>query len=187
MSDDTPQQPQPGWQPQPQPTDQATASPKGSRRWPWIVGIIAAFLVGLGIGLAANGGTDEDQTTAEQPVSTPPAAQSPTTLETDVQPAFHEPSKSDFDLTIKTISKECFGSAGCNITFRVKLAYDSSAGQLDPDKTYELTYKIRGGDEPLTNTLEITGEDYSTDQEEFIGTSSSTAKLTAVVTDVEEQ
>jgi hypothetical protein len=85
------------------------------------------------------------------------------------------------------LTKECFGSAGCNITFRVRLAYDDTAGQLDPDKTYELTYKIRGGEDPLTNTLEITGDNYSTDQEELISTPSSSTKVTAVVTDVEEQ
>jgi hypothetical protein len=69
----------------------------------------------------------------------------------------------------------------------VRLAHNNSAGPLNPDKAYELTYKIRGGEDPLTNALEITGDYYSTDQEDFIGTSSSSAKLTAVVTDVQQQ
>jgi hypothetical protein len=59
---DSPTQPEPGWQPQPQPTD--SPQPKGPRRWPWIVGIIAAFLIGTGIGPAAGGGASTDTTTA---------------------------------------------------------------------------------------------------------------------------
>jgi hypothetical protein len=54
-----PTQPLPEWQPQPQPTE---PKPK-TRRWPWIAGIVGAFLIGLLIG-AAGGGDSTDSTTA---------------------------------------------------------------------------------------------------------------------------
>jgi hypothetical protein len=96
-------------------------------------------------------------------------------------PAYDVPTKADFKLGIKVLKKECFGSAGCNIEFRLQVAYDRS---FDPSKTYEVTYEIRGGDEPLQNTFEVRGSDATGEVEEFISTASSKSKLTAVVLDV---
>ena len=64
----------------------------------------------------------------------PDSDQKATTAKEDDQPAYLAPAKGDFKLTVKTLSKECFGSAGCSLTFRVRLAHDNSAGPLDPDK-----------------------------------------------------
>lgn len=112
----------------------------------------------------------------------PPPATEPSE---PAEPTFHEPTKKDFKLTIKTLETQCFGSAGCNVTFRVKLEYTPVA-PLDPDKTYELTYSLRGGEDPLTNTLTVTGDKYERDSEEFVSTRSSSSKLSVVVVDVEE-
>lgn len=97
----------------------------------------------------------------------------------------YAPSVDDFELTVKTLAKECFGTAGCNATFRVELAYGGR--ELDPTTTYELTYEIHGGEDPLINTLTVTGDEYVVDEEEFIGTTSSNADLTAEVLDVSER
>lgn len=51
--------------------------------------------------------------------------------------------------------------------------------------TVEVSYKIKGGDEPLTNTFTVADGEASYDSEEYIGTRSSSSKLTAVVTEVE--
>jgi hypothetical protein len=138
--------------------------------------LAAALVAVLLTGCAADDALTGDQSTSRATTSAAaPAA----------EPRYHQPVPGDFKLTIKTLEKQCFGEAGCNVTFRVNLAYDDSAGQLDPDKTYEITYRVRGGDEPLVNTLEATGDDYSRDREEFISTSSSSPHLTAKVTQVE--
>lgn len=108
---------------------------------------------------------------------------------TSVEPAkasYGTPTVKDFSLKVKTLKKACFGSAGCNVTFRVELSRVGSV-VLDPDKTYDLTYDITGGEDPFTNTLEITGDKYSYDDEEFISTKSSKSVLKAFITSVTEQ
>jgi hypothetical protein len=69
-----PTQPMPGWQPQPQPTTEP--QPKRPRRWPWIVGIIAAFFIGTLIGAA--GGSDSTDSTAATPEATVTATKTQT-------------------------------------------------------------------------------------------------------------
>jgi hypothetical protein len=85
---------------------------------------------------------------------------------------------------VKTLEKQCFGSAGCNVTFRIEVGYNGLP--LDPATTYEVTYEVTGGEDPLINTLEVTGENASVPQEETLGTASSDAELVATVTDVSE-
>jgi hypothetical protein len=140
--------------------------------------ILIPALIALGLTAAACGEI-QDPTATTKPVagashtSAPPAAK-----------GYSTPHKADFKLTVKETERQCFGSAGCNVTFRVRVAM-TRVMVLDPDKTYELTYRIRGAEDSYTNTLELTGEDYSTDQEENVSTASD-VKLTAVVTDIEE-
>jgi hypothetical protein len=49
-----------------------------------------------------------------------------------------------------------FGSAGCDVDFRIEVGYDGPP--LDPSVTYELAYEVKGGEEPLINTLTIEGK-----------------------------
>jgi len=184
-----PPPPPPPWGPPP------PAAAAGNGNWflrHKILTGVAVLIVGTAVAGALGG--DEPDSAAKAPAAKQAAAAAPSTkapavVQTPspappVEPAIYEPTKRDFDLTIKTLEKRCFGSAGCNVTFRINLAYGGEP--LDPEKTYEVTYSIRGGDEPLTNTLTITGEKYQRDSEEFIGTKTRGAKLSAVVTDVEE-
>lgn len=101
------------------------------------------------------------------------------------EPDYHEPTAADFKLRVKTLDKECFGSAGCNVTFRVEVTYVPVL-PLDPSKTYEVTYEITGGEEEMISTLEVTGDTASVPEDEFISTSSSKAQLKAKVTEVAE-
>jgi len=127
-----------------------------------------------------------------KPTSAPAVTAAPSTVATprpspsfvpDV--AYFEPDKDDFTLTIRILEKKCFGSAGCNVTFRIKVGYDGDP--LDPEKTYEVTYAVRGGEDTLTNTLTVTGDDYVAESSEYIGTASAGSKIRAVVTRVEER
>jgi hypothetical protein len=73
-----------------------------------------------------------------------------------------------------------FGEAGSNITFRIEAAWDKT---YDPSKTYEVR-GTEGG--PMINTFTVTGDRYETTREELAQTPSTSTKLTARVTDVEE-
>jgi len=148
---------------------------------------IALFIVSLIVLVAmlmAGGSTGDKQaatatpaTIASQPADTSAATEQAT-------PAAYTPTPSDFKLTVKTLSKECFGSAGCNLTFRIGVGY--SGEPLDPSTTWEVVYEVRGGEDgPQINTLTIQGTDYQVDREEFASTSSSSKKLTARVTSVD--
>lgn len=119
-----------------------------------------------------------------------PASSSPATTSADPAPTASEstytPKPADFELRVKILKKECFGTAGCNVTYRITLSYDGPA--LDPDTTYEVTYKVRGPEDgPTINTLTVTGDEYKTDSEELASTPSAGTKLTARVTEISEE
>ena len=148
----------------------------------WLIAL-AAFGAGLVVGSAASDSGDEpgSQTAA----TNRPAATAATTPETTQPPATSaEPTAKDFRLGVKILEKSCFGSAGCNITYRVEVAYDGPT--LDPGRTYEVLYEVRGGDDgPQINTLTVDGDQSSVDSEETISTGSASRKLTAVATSVD--
>lgn len=101
-------------------------------------------------------------------------------------PTTTAPTVSDFALTAKILTKECFGTAGCNITFRVQVAYGGPA--LDPATTYEVTYEVRGvADGPQINTLTVQGDQSSTDETEMASTAGAGVKLVIVPTQVQEK
>lgn len=178
-----PTQPPVGWTPQPHAA--AQPAPKKSRRWPWWIAVAAALIVGYGAGSAGGGNPTVATTDPTTGVTSPAATAKAKPVEAPPpppEPTYATPKPVDFKLTVKELSKECFGSAGCNITYRVFVAY--SGKPLDPSKTWEVLYEVKGGDEPLTNTLTVTGAESSVDEEEFISTKSKNDKLSAVVTEV---
>ncbi|NED54627.1 hypothetical protein G3I24_27495 [Micromonospora aurantiaca] len=110
----------------------------------------------------------------------------PATTAAAAPPAAAQPKPADFKLTVKQLDKQCFGSAGCNLEFRIsKVTY--SGPDLDPSATYEISYTYKGLSDPMTGTFEMTGDgSYSVDKTEYGQTSSSSKKVTAVVTEVEK-
>ena len=151
-----------------------------------------AFVLGLVIGSAGSGtgATDSAGSAPTVTVTAPDTGPSPDPVVTPTNkpappPKAIAPTVKDFKLTVKTLTKQCFGSAGCNVTFRVATSYTGPA--LDPSKTYEVLYQVRGGEDgPIANKLTVEGTTVTFDEEEMVSTSKSSAKLTAVVTDVLE-
>ena len=96
--------------------------------------------------------------------------------------SYGEPKPEDFELTAKIVSRECFGSAGCNIDFRIETTYNG--GALDPATTYEVLYEVHGvEDGPLIDTLEVTGDQVASN-EENASTPSADTELTVKVTEI---
>lgn len=63
--------------------------------------------------------------------------------------------KDDFELSIKQVSKNCYGSGvGCNVEYEVKVAVDR-AKLAASGKSYDITYDVTG-DENGTQTGTIT-------------------------------
>ncbi|MEU5942249.1 hypothetical protein ABZ807_24385 [Micromonospora sp. NPDC047548] len=173
---------------------------KQSHARAWAVGglaLVIALCCG-GVGIAALSDGDSEQgvnaaaSSAMPSLTTAPAGVATTTAPPSTAPAstapavptYDAPTKSDFKLKVKILRKQCFGSAGCNITYRIDVTY-SGAG-LDPSTTYEVTYEVKGAEDPIINTFEVTGDSASVQEEEMASTKRSADKLTAVVTSVSE-
>jgi len=92
-------------------------------------------------------------------------------------------SVSDIQLTFKVKSKQCFGSAGCNLTVTPHITLRNS---LNAYETYEITFNVYGDESgPVVNTVTVTGPDL-TYHDIFIGTSNSSTKVRGKVTSVEK-
>lgn len=90
----------------------------------------------------------------------------------------------DVTATVTVVTKACFGSAGCNVTYRVKpnIDQDKRTG-----KNYEVIYTVEGGtDGPIQERLWIYGNRYEA-TEGFTSTASRGVELTVRVNSVVEQ
>ena len=173
------------------------ASIKRSNVRAWVVGSLAVVLVlcAGGVGIAALSNDDSERadgaasSAASRTTSTTSTSAAPVpSSASSTAPAlsvYDAPTKSDFNLKVKVLRKQCFGSAGCNISYRIDVTY-TGIGDLDPSNTYEVTYQVNGAEDPIINTFEVTGDSASVPEEEMASTKRSGDKLTAVVTDVSE-
>jgi hypothetical protein len=167
--------------------EQAPTKPKRSARRIVVFCLAgAALFVAGGFTTAITGIGDTDTTTttsAPAAITTTTAPAATETSEAPPEPTYPAPAKADFKLTAKILGKQCFGSAGCNLTYRIMVAYGGPT--LDPAVTYEVVYVVQGGDDgPVTNTLKVTGDQSSVDEEETISTKNKGSKLTVLVSDV---
>lgn len=186
----TPYNPTPPPAPAPQPatTEPTPPSHKIARRALVGLSIVAAFFIGLMVGIGADSGDDDGATATPSAAAAEddaePAAEAPKPQpEPEPEPTFYEPLPEDYLLTIKVLEQACFGSAGCNVSYRIEVT-SLYLEEVDPTATYELTYEVQGGEDTRINTLEITGDQYSTDDREMVSTPSEETELVAVVTDV---
>lgn len=190
-----PMQPQQAPQKQPQ-------KPRETPGWAkWVGGLLIGLAVGGTIGTmgSVNEAADVSSatskpiatvtapgatTTVTAPPAEPAVAETPAAPETTepAAPAYGTPKPADFKLGVKTLKKSCFGSAGCNITYRITVSYNGPA--LDPATEYTVTYAVKGGEDPQSNTFTVSGTEYTYSEQEFISTPRSSSKVTAVVTDI---
>lgn len=157
--------------------------PKPSKKWPWIVSIVAAFVAGGAIAMGIMGGSgDEEDTAAPAPQRLFDDTASP------VEPAGEEtppplPAADDFTIDLKILSKQCFGSAGCSVTYAINPVY-VGVESLD-GVSATVTYQVLGGDSgPQINSFTVDGDVVTYQEEEFISTPSSSTELKVEVTDV---
>lgn len=143
---------------------------------PWIVGGVVAIAVALVAAIALGRGQAPDWRA--------PAAGAPAPIVNVTTAADLAPKVADMEVTPQIVKKKCFGSAGCNVTFRADLSY---AGPTpDPGDTWLLIYEIRGvEDGPLVGNLKMTGTGY-TGNEESVSTASSKSKITLEIVSVEK-
>ncbi|MFD1085201.1 hypothetical protein [Micromonospora andamanensis] len=181
-------------EPSPQPAPQLgppMPPVKKKSKLPWIIGG-AALVVLLCFGgcaavlVAAGDAADEGKKVAQSATPTPKAGAAAAPATSAAAPSYSTPKSSDFKLKVKMLDKQCFGSAGCNVEFRVSEVTYVGAG-LDPDATYEISYEFKGLEDPMIGTFELSGDgSYSIEDREFGMTRRSSDKVKAEVTDVEK-
>ena len=127
----------------------------------------------------------------EPPTPTSAANQVAPRQQTRTEPAkvWPSPKPEDFILHVKILEKDCFGSAGCNLTYKIEPAYTGPA--LEPGARWDVTYEITGGDDDEISTFEFGGTDTGyvsyVPREERISTPRSSSALKATVTIVSDR
>ena len=87
---------------------------------------------------------------------TPSDTQAAETVEVE-EPVYH-PTAEDYTMELKTISKQCFGSAGCNLIVEPSFTY--MADIEVPDMACDITYEISGDESgPIIETFTSYGEE----------------------------
>lgn len=94
------------------------------------------------------------------------------------------PKPSDFTIAVKVMAKQCFGSAGCVVTYRIDPTYTGVSSISASPLT--VVYEVSGGkDGPQINNFTTDGAgSASFSRSEFMQTSSPGTVLTARVTSV---
>lgn len=90
----------------------------------------------------------------------------------------------DWKIGIRVREKQCFGSAGCNVTFQIVPRY---TGSHDLGGSWDITYRVVGGEDPIINTFTVDDGEASYDEEEYASTARESDKLAAKVTGVYER
>jgi hypothetical protein len=161
-----------------------------------LIVVIAAVIL-LSILISAVGailGDSGDTATTAQPTPTTETL-GPTALPADetTEPApttdlSGNIDKSDIKLSVKTLSKKCHGSAGCEVTYRVVV---DRANKDDWPKTgffVDVSYEVagpEGGPEYGVLSIWLEDEFYGEPWEKVTSTRSRSVELTVKVTDVE--
>jgi len=102
------------------------------------------------------------------------------------EPVLGSLSTHNVTLTVKITSKECFGSAGCVLTYK---ASPKTSANLPLDGTYDVTYSIRGGEDgPIDGSFTVADDGSISDDWNLTGvisTTSRNSKITAKVLTVD--
>lgn len=163
-------------------------APKKPRNWVIITSAAAVIAAIIGTGLFVVNSRDDDSKPAATSASSSPAededVEPAPVEEPEPEPTYAELSASDFTIELRTTRRQCFGSAGCNVTVEPELSY-TGVEDIDPDAVYEITYEIRGDEDgPVIETAELSDETTLNFTQSLISTASASAKLSVKVTDV---
>lgn len=174
------------------PTAPEPKTPRAWKTWQLVAAVLVALLIGVGIGQSgtkddgkvtsaarSEDADDETTSTTERKRTTTTVRRTTTTTE-----APYVPAPADFALTVVVVEQDCFGSAGCNVTYELDLVYNGPR-PLDREQRFLLLYEVSGGDDRQVENLEIEGTSYQSSSETI--STPPNPNLTAAVTSVRER
>lgn len=164
------------------------AVPKKNRTNLIIIGSAAAVIAAVVATGIVVGQSGDDSKPAAASTSSAPAEEAVTAAEEPAPtPTYAVVDADSFTIDLKTKSRQCFGSAGCNLTVEPNLTY-VGIGDIDPDAVYEITYEIRGDESgPVIETAELSNETSLNYTPSLISTASAGARVSVEITDVTVQ
>jgi hypothetical protein len=92
------------------------------------------------------------------------------------------PQPADLKLDVQVIEQHCFGSAGCNVTFRLALTYSGDT-IYEGEGPYTVVYSLSGTSDPFVGRITLLSQYEFSSSEELVQTPPG-ATLTATVTQV---
>ncbi|MBO7940961.1 hypothetical protein [Streptomyces antibioticus] len=173
----------------PLPTEPPT-QPKKSRTNLIVMGSAAAVIaaiVAVGIVVARSGESGDSESAPAKPslYGSGGTVDLPTEPESAPEPSYAALDADDFTIELRTTERQCFGSAGCNVTVEPNLTYVGAFNGIDPDAVYEITYEIRGDESgTVIQTAELSNETSLNYRPSLISTASSGTEVSVVITDV---
>ncbi|MFF9021100.1 hypothetical protein [Streptomyces eurythermus] len=178
MNDTTPTPP-PGFPP---------PAPKKSRTNLVIIGSAAAVITAVvTTGIVVVHSSNNGSTPAVAVKSSAPAKDVATTTEA-LEPTHAEVTAGNFTISLRTTKRQCFGSAGCNMTVEPKLTFLGDSTSIDPDAVYEITYEIHGDESgPVIETAELSDQTSLNYRPSMISTASAAKKVSVEITGVTAQ
>jgi hypothetical protein len=194
MVDSTPQPPAtpppPTTPPPPAfPPPQILTSPRRHRSRAIVIGSAAAVIAAIvTTGVVAVRSTSDDGKPAGVAASSVPDADAVSpVMEPDPEPTYVQVDADSFSIDLRTTARQCFGSAGCNVTVEPELTYLGSSGDLDPDAVYEITYEIHGDQSgPVIQTAELTNRTRLSYTPSLVSTASASTELSVEITNVQQ-
>ncbi|GAA3011860.1 hypothetical protein [Actinokineospora diospyrosa] len=143
----------------------------------WGVSVILALIVGIAIGTSSRSTPKSTDGSALIGVAGDAAV-------VDEVAPLPLPTPADFTIAIIVLEKDCFGSAGCSIVYRINPTY-TGATPLPTDRTLTVIYEVTGGEDAKIGHFTITGGTAAFDEKEALATKSAKAELVAKVTSVQ--
>lgn len=157
-----------------------------------IVAAVGGLIVGTGLGATVQPETAPTVTEPAPTVTvtaTPAPAPTVTVTKTAAPPpppkvTTFEGTPADFVVTLTLTEQKCFGSAGCNVNYRVETPAYIGTAPLPTSGTIEVTYKVLGAEDPIMESFTVSGGQVRWTEEGYASTQNADVELTAEVTAV---
>ncbi|MCW8378327.1 hypothetical protein [Streptomyces justiciae] len=172
----------------PPPAPEPPARKKSRTNLIIVASAVAVIAAVIGTGIVVVQSSKDGNTTAATTAESSAANQDVVTAaaeDPDPEPTYADVDADDFSVELRTTKRQCFGSAGCNVTVEPDMTLLLESADLDPDAVYEITYEIRGDESgPVVETAELSNQTSLNYRPSLISTASSGTKLSVEITDV---
>lgn len=154
-----------------------------------IVAAVGGLIVGTGLGATAQPEVVTEPAPTVTVTATPAPAPTVTVTKTAAPPpppkvTTFEGTPADFVVDLTITEQKCFGSAGCNVNYRVETPAYIGTAPLPTTGTIEVTYKVLGAEDPIMESFTVSDGQVRWTEEGYASTQNADVELTAEVTAV---